>query len=327
MANRASDDRHREVDLLVTKTRESVRVVFPLRNTSDREMHVLDAISSCGCSSVEVGKRVLAAGEETELSLTVTATAREQRRSVSCTVLTDDALEPNRRYTVVVRVIRPVQFRTTPLDFGDLESDCRTSKVVVLEVRGIGADTPARVVDVRGNSSQIQCEIIDERLTAIHGGLLAKREVAIRVQFETPSGMPFAGLVVKAVTESNGRNETVELPVEWRLKESFVVSPRRVLLRPGPRENQPLREEVVLRRRDGKPFEVCNVRTTDSATNARVEPRVSRSTAVLSVEFSPSKATSERYICTVIAETNHESQRTLVVPVIAIAPATVRKKM
>ncbi len=313
-----ASERHRKFDLLLCGGDGTAHVTFPLRNTSTRTWHVLDVLRSCGCTRTQLGRREFAPGECSHLTVSIEVSNQDHQRTVSCTLVTDDEAEPRKTFVASVRAVRPAQFDTHALDFGEVTPGMWTSGLVTLTTAAVDGAVPARVSDVKGSSSPLVCTVLTDHVKPGAGVGLTTREVKLRVDFLPPGAKPFDGLAVVARIESTGQPTVLELPVCWRVKEMFSVSPPRLLFTLPARSTEASRRTVIVKRRDGLTFRVQRAYSLDSATIVRFRSASEVDSAALEIEIMQERVVAKRYACAVVVETDCALQRLIVVPVVAM---------
>lgn len=217
--------------IVVDKT-SRISHTFGLKNTSNRQLNILDVQNMCGCLESTVAPRSLAPYQEATVQLSAHITPSYSSRTAACTIKTDDPHNGAITYSLSFQTFPRVQFRPLALNLGQLgristSSAGRDSSadawLEVLHSTGEAIDSPARFempdgvrVEVRGQSST------DEPARNV-----VRTNYPIHIRIREDRLARREQLAIKVVTQ---RGESASLPVLWTLRNPIEAVPNRLHL-------------------------------------------------------------------------------------------------
>lgn len=87
------------------KSGEKATYAFILKNEGENNLHIRKVKASCGCTATQPGKKVLKAGEETEIKVTFNTHGRHGKQHKTITVITNDPKKPEKILHIQANVI------------------------------------------------------------------------------------------------------------------------------------------------------------------------------------------------------------------------------
>lgn len=313
------DLRHREVTISSGSRSQRIPVKFEVRNSGPRTVQILSVQSSCNCVGAEIDTRELLAGCTSHLTLNVSLTSFERTKQVSCVLVTDDSQEPHKRFSAKVTVMQPVQFDDESFDFGQLRLNDSVRKELVLTLCAKGNAAP-KLNDVAGNTPALIAVPDYSRLSSSTINDLVIHRLPIVVTFQPDESTLGVPLTVRASTIVDGIAVSAELPLRWRPKRQFAVSPPRAMLTLGESESTPKSVSINLKRKDSRPFGIKGVVSNSKMISAAVAPQTDDREAAIEVRWSGESALPERLVSTVVVTTDNSLEPRLIIPVVFVRP-------
>ena len=228
---------------------------FPLVNQGDAPLEVLKVDSACGCTTVVVGRKVLAPGERIELEVAFASAGLRGPVNKTVQVSTNDPDRPQQVLNIQAVVQADVVVTSDEVQFLDLAAGDRRRASIKLS-SGTGhalavADvelSPAPWLGVAtreaGQDLYVDFDLLARRLPK---GRLAGTDT-ITLHLENPEPLK------------------VTLKVQWARLAPVAAEPARIAW--AETAGRDLTASVTVRRRDGKPFRIRALRASNPLLTA-----------------------------------------------------------
>ncbi len=202
---------------------------FTIRNAGGSELHISHLRSSCGCSSVQLTRSRIPAGETAMLRVT---TKPDRRGEHSAVVSIQSNSEGGDLHEVRVRwnALSGLEIAPQVIDFGTVKKgeELQGKFVVTLRPGMLKEKRPVRVRQIPPFYQAVQSDIPPE----LSGG---STSIPVHVKAGDTPGEQVGHLVLQL---TGGWTETVDLVFRWKILETVIAIPRRLSLgqgRPGER--------------------------------------------------------------------------------------------
>jgi len=252
---------------------------YKATNTGPVPLTILKVQPVCGCTTMVLGKAVLAPGEDTEVEVTFNTAGQQGQVRKSLNIETDDPAVPIQTLTFEADVLADLKNGPRSVSFHDLaRPDRRTASIRLESTTGKPihldkvelSEAPWLGVTTREEGLELWVDFT----------LVAEKLPAARLH----------GTDTAILLTTNPRPSTTRLAVEWDLLPPVTVAPERVSWsQPSGRE---ARMPLTLHSRTDTPFRILSVRTSNPLLEVQgVAPKAAVShqiVVVLSAKAPPS---------------------------------------
>ena len=275
-------------------------------NRGQAALRVSGVKASCGCSSVSVGRRGLAPGEETVIEVTFDPKGLSGNVHKTLEVLSNDPAAPSARITFEATVLRGIEPSANVVSFRGVGRDAKTSADIRLRsMDGHPVEvTSAKIPNAPHTSCTHSRDGLDAVLDiAFDGGLIPK--------------FSYNGTCQLTVITKNHRYPKFEFKIIWDTPAPVSAEPSRVTLIGG--ANSEARAVVVVSSADGAAFRI--LRAVPSSPIVKVEGLGGDSATSHTLEIAVSKiAKAGGYNETVKLHLDHPEQREVEIAVAIVFP-------
>jgi hypothetical protein len=245
---------------------------FNLSNLYLEDVHIANAYSSCGCTSVEVVKPALKTYEEGAIRAVFNTPSFLGSRSATITVIIDKPM-PAEVLLHVRGVIRgDITFEPGSVQLGDVEQGTAVQRAVRVNRSGWG---DWQIIDVKSSNPHLSGKVTN----TIRQNGWTMADLAVTLDKDAPAGYLADHLML---VTSEGQSVQMPLAVEGRVVSSLSVSPASLfmgIVQPG---QEVTRSFVV---KGVRPFKVLSVTCEDKAFKFGENSKESKAVQVIPVKF------------------------------------------
>ena len=223
---------------------------FKVTNKGTAALNISRLNPSCGCTSTVIGQWTLNPGQSTDVEATFNPAGFQGPIHKSIQVVSNDPATPTLNLTFEAEVLREISASQYAVFFQDVlrTAPSRTSvkltsgtgkPVHVTEAKAPGAPWLSANIRPEGNDAWVDI-VLDGR--------------------QVPPGRQ-SGTDAVVVRTDSAKVPLINLTAQWELRAAVVADPVRVAWVEG--AGRELRQKVVLKQVDGKPFRILSAKTTN----------------------------------------------------------------
>ena len=237
---------------------------FVLTNIYTEDVHISGVRSSCGCTSVRIGKPLLKTYEKGAIVASVNTRKFTGRKGATITVTLDKPFPATVQLHVSSHIRSDVVFEPGSVQFGAVDHGTEVEKSVTVTCSG---RRDWRIVDVTSTNPHLSAEVDETK----RGRGQVAYELLVRLDDDLPPGQLHDYLML---VTNDGNSPQIPLAVEGVVESGITVSPASLfmgVLEPG----QEVSKQLVVRGK--KPFRIVSV-TCDGGsfefdTSTQTEPK------------------------------------------------------
>ncbi|MDR0498351.1 MAG: DUF1573 domain-containing protein [Holophagales bacterium] len=228
---------------------KKVSYKYKVKNSGSAPLHIIDVLTSCGCTYTVTGQRQIPPGESTFIEVQFDPTGIIGAIHKSVEVISNDPSSPNTQLTFEAGVIREIMPSTTVVFFNGISRSASDSSNIRLES---GNEQPVVVTDVKIQgapylSCNPQSDGNDVILNiAIDGRLIPKQS--------------FHGTDILTVRTTNMKVPLLHFTVQWHVESLIAATPDRITWTGAP--GKEFRTTLSLRHTKGKPFRILDAKSS-----------------------------------------------------------------
>lgn len=234
---------------------------FSVVNDSGESVYFVDTRTSCSCSTVQLAKHTLAPAEETTLRVEMKTSSGGGTRVAQCVLIDNRGTPWVYRLRGIVYSPLQVAGKMSYLDLGILESGQPAGKRVEVYTYAEAHDEPDHPVITAAGVEGLKVLTDDQGLDTL-GGRVCRRTTAVDVILPAQGVVGAHNAQVSLAVSGCDRKFRRTLHVTWRVRSPWVVSPSRVVLRLPEGSASAPRQEIRVRRLDGRPWKVGALRAS-----------------------------------------------------------------
>jgi hypothetical protein len=239
-----------------------------LTNISEAPVEIREAKGSCGCTTTGVEKKNLAPGESTTMTVTFrgarsqAGTTVEKKVTVTTTIPGEagSLVIPVHAKVTAAIIVTPNVVKLDEVERGtELERTIHLSATDGLSFAVTGVTTSGDVASVTPTSTEPAME----------------QTLTVKVAVPADTGAKTAGFGKIIIQTSHPKDPHVDVPVNWRLAEPVVFTPRFINLGNAPVE-QSINRVLTVTPRKREKFENLTFSTDNPMVNVNATPHPSR---------------------------------------------------
>ena len=232
---------------------------FKVSNTGKAPLNISRLNPSCGCTSTVLGKWTLAPDESTEIEVTFNPAGFRGVAHKSIQVVSDDPAQPSATLTFEADVVREIMPSTDSVFFQDVIRSAPRKASVKLSS---GNNLPVKILDAKAPGAPYLGMALRQ------DGPDAWVDITLDGR-KLPAGKQVGADAVFLRT-ANPKVPTVTITVQWEMRATVTAEPVRVAwAEPAGKE---LRQTVVLKQADGKPFKILWAKATNPLVTVESVP-------------------------------------------------------
>lgn len=238
-----------------------------LTNTSERQIEILSAKGSCGCTTTGLDKKVLEPGESTSMQVAFRGARSQAGQTIEKKVtvtLKDPAGAsiniPVRATVTAAIMIDPAVLRLTEVELGsewDREVHLRSTD---------GQSFAITSVSTAG-------DVASATPAATEPGL--EQTVAVKIKVPEDVGHKTAGFGKVSIKTTHPKDNSLDVAVNWRLAEPVIFSPSYLNLGSAP-VGQIINRTLIVQPRKRDKFENLTFRSDNPMITVKAAPHPSR---------------------------------------------------
>lgn len=232
---------------------ESVEARFTFKNTGVDTLKILNKHATCGCTLADLPKMEYAPGESGEIVVTYNPRGKQGPQNQSITLTTNDPTEPRITLNIAAQVQPVIVVDPVILQLGQIGKGMGKKAAVTVT----GRSSTFRVTDVTSSDKAlVQMSTGQPEAITVDGESGTKTIIEVII----PENHPVGRIQQSGTIRTNDpRREIINFQVIGEVTGELAPSPVRVAfgnIRPG----QPIKGEVKLASRLGKPFKIVAAR-------------------------------------------------------------------
>lgn len=236
---------------------EKVDIVFPVQNTSDRVVNIVDIQTGCGCTSKsETNPKSLAPGQSANITVTFDTHGRRGDQHRTINISTDDVA--NRFYNVSFKgmVVAPLYYSTNTVDFGPVPvgqgGTRQFSLYSTMEDFEVTSVAPS---DNRFTLKQVETKPFQD-------GERSGKEYVFEVGM--PADLAPGDYRIQAMIETSAGDKFMQrVLISARVVGNIQINPQSLFVNLF-RESEPTSRTITVRSNDNKPFEIQKITIPES---------------------------------------------------------------
>lgn len=241
---------------------QHVRVPFNIHNTSsDRPLKILGTTASCACSKIEVTNKEVLPEQDTTLWLSMYLHGNATKRSMACSVKTNDTANPIKYFSATLQVLPRIEVSETPFTLRIDGDEDIVRKRFTATRRSTSRDEELTLhVDVKGNSNgNVSVRQLGYQDEAFNGSYMQRvfdyEFVAPRADIAQTDG---AAILISESKSSSNDSLKVHVPIRCIGARKIAASPSVAVLSFSERKPEQI-AQVELKSTSDYPFDVTSV--------------------------------------------------------------------
>jgi hypothetical protein len=269
---------------------------------------------SCACSKVELERTEVRPGEKTLLRMEINLRNRSGQQSFSSQLASNSELT----WSCSLRIVIYKRLAVVPqlLNLGLVNLGTGTSRTAVLESCAPDGKEIPRILAVVPASDHLTASL-GQRSEEIQpdGVRLQKTVIPVTLNAQSVAGPYRSELVVHY--QDHGSDARILLPVEWKVRSSYVILPPRAFFGRVKEPGNSLVKRITIRRSDGRRINVRSSKASEPSVQCAVGPSLDTSQQQLELTLDPTKVQGP-FWGEVILETDDQVEPLIKVPIAAI---------
>ncbi len=251
--------------------------VFEIENCYEEEMVIEYVRSSCGCTKVEIDKRILKTWEKAKLTATFDTVGFNGKREATLTVGFGRPYRGEVKLAIQGTILSDVQVYPAKIDFGTVAPGNLPKMTVTVTRRNNAAFV---LSDVRSTFPHIGVTISETQ----RNGAGVSYQVQAWLKDDVPAGFVQGELNAIALDRVNGKQQEIRIPVQFtgKVTSPLEVSPP-VLTFSGLSAGEKVSKKIVLKA--DQPFQLLDVTCENSAFSVQADNTQRKSVHFIEIVF------------------------------------------
>lgn len=247
---------------------------FEIENKYKEDIRIRNVVSSCGCTSASITKKVIKTWEKSEVVCLFNSYAFDGFKQATVTVQFERPFVGEVQLTVKGNIIRASGMSLTPkeIDFGQVTETNLPERVVNLERLG---NASFKIVDVKSSFPHIKVSLKETERNAS----LVNYEIRTQLKSTVPSGVAEGELFV-VIEEDNTRRQ---VPIRFNAKVVGIKVSPEVLTLSNVKPGQEVKKTVIIQA--ASPFSIVDVKCKTKAFRVRQKKKGSRKVHMIEVIY------------------------------------------
>jgi hypothetical protein len=228
---------------------------FEFQNLYEEDLHIAQVVSSCGCTSASLSKKVLKTWEKGEVVCRFNSPAFDGHKQASIRVLITKPYVGEVQLTVKGNIVRGLVFSPESIDFGQVSE----SNLPEREIKLTNSGGNFRIADVKSTFPHIKVQLKETARTSS----MVTYTMKTQLRDSVPSGFSQGELYI-VVEENKVRRE---VPLKFSAKVVSELQVPEMIAMGTVKPGEEVKKRVVLK--SNKPFKITDV--TSHSTSFRVK--------------------------------------------------------
>jgi len=247
--------------------------LFEIHNTTDSEIRITSARSSCGCLRAQVVTPTIAAGQTGSIAVELNSQSFVGQRSAAVTVVFQRPYFAEVQLTAGGLIRSDIVTEPGQVEFGEVELG--QGKEATIRIKFAGRES-WRITDVRSHCAWLEAQLQGRRL----GDSRIEYLLTVRLKDSAPAGPLQESLVVYT---NDPQNDHFTLPVQGRIQPPISLAPEQLFLG-DVQLGQPVQQRMVVR---GKQAFSITALEVSSPTLRAGRPEGQKPLHIIPIEFVP----------------------------------------
>jgi hypothetical protein len=294
---------------------QHLRHDIPVRNDRGRPVRFTNVRRSCSCAGAELLKKELAPGEETKLRLDISLIGRKGPQRFVCQLVEESGDEWT--YTVETTLYVRAEFSGSgTTSFGLVDPNAPQSREVEFALYGKKREDLPESVSFESGTEAVRIASGLPSVETQPDGVVAKK-YRLSVELMPPPVPGFAHTPLYARFQERGGAQEIHASVTWNVRALYSLSPGQAYFGKVAPTDAPVERRILVRRSDGEPLRINDVKASSPAITCRVDRQSEESFSILVLILEPQSLTGS-LAATVTVETEDGRLPTIKIPAAAI---------
>jgi hypothetical protein len=306
----------KRVPPIFVEDQAELRCDMPVKNETGRPVHFTRVQPGCSCSAATtLDLMELAPGEETTLHFEIDLRNRKGPQLFICRLMQPD--EEDWTYAVETTLYERAQF--TPIGstiFGLVDPNTEHERGAELRLYAESEALLPSDVSFRSDSDDLRVEA-GAPTVAVQSDGFAVRTIPLKLRLHSPGTAGLGQASVWASYERHGEKQQLQTGVSWNVRTLYSLSPPQVYFGTVAATASPVERRVILRRSDGKPLEIKDLKASSPAVSCSSEKKRGELEEQLLLVLDPKQFTGP-LVGEVVVETRDPVHRSVKIPFAAI---------